>query len=137
MIPRQGPPRGDQTWRTFVRNHASEVWACDFLTQYTALLAVAYILVIMVRVRHRRSTGSRIRIRNCGSLNLDAEGSMLYPSRPASCTTTASWPEGHSARGPQILVRISATAPNGPGSPIPCLLLSRESGLKQPRSQSQ
>jgi putative transposase len=38
---------GDQTWRTFVRNHAKEVWACDFLTQYTALFAVTYVFVIM------------------------------------------------------------------------------------------
>jgi hypothetical protein len=47
MIPRPSAPRGDQTWRTFVRNHAKEVWACDFLTQYTALFAVAYVFVIL------------------------------------------------------------------------------------------
>jgi len=47
MVPRHRSPRGNQTWRTFVRNHAKEVWACDFLTQYTALFAVAYVLVIM------------------------------------------------------------------------------------------
>ena len=47
MIPRQSAPRGDQTWRTFIRNHAKEVWACDFLTQYTAFFAVAYVFVIM------------------------------------------------------------------------------------------
>jgi putative transposase len=40
-------PRRDQTWHTFVRNHAKEIWACDFLTQYTALFAVAYVFVIM------------------------------------------------------------------------------------------
>ena len=40
-------PRGDQTWRTFIRNHASEVWACDFLTQYTAFFAIAYVFVVM------------------------------------------------------------------------------------------
>ncbi len=40
-------PRGDQTWRTFIRNHASEVWACDFLTQYTAFFAIAYVFVMM------------------------------------------------------------------------------------------
>ena len=45
MVPRT--PCGDQTWRTFVRNHAKELWACDFLTQYTALFAIAYIFVIM------------------------------------------------------------------------------------------
>jgi hypothetical protein len=47
MVPRLTTPRGDQTWRTFVRNHGKELWACDFLTQYTALFAVAYIFVIM------------------------------------------------------------------------------------------
>jgi hypothetical protein len=45
--PSRRPPRGDRTWRTFVRNHAKEVWSCDFLTQYTALFAVAYVFVIM------------------------------------------------------------------------------------------
>ncbi len=47
MVPRRGSPRGDQTWRTFIRNHAKEVWAYDFLTQYTAFFAVAYVFVIM------------------------------------------------------------------------------------------
>ena len=28
-------PSGGQTWRTFVRNHASQIFACDFLTQPT------------------------------------------------------------------------------------------------------
>ena len=47
MVPREEPPRGTQTWRTFISNHANEVWACDFLTQYTAFYAVAYVFVIM------------------------------------------------------------------------------------------
>jgi putative transposase len=47
MVSRGRPPRGDQTWRTFVSNHAKELWACDFLTQYTALFAVVYIFVVM------------------------------------------------------------------------------------------
>ncbi len=45
MLPRT--PRGDQTWRTFVRNQAKELWACDFLTQCTAFFAVTYVFVIM------------------------------------------------------------------------------------------
>ncbi len=53
MVHRQGPPRGKQIWRTFIRNHAKEVWACDFLTQYTAFFAVAYVFVIM-EIRSRR-----------------------------------------------------------------------------------
>jgi putative transposase len=47
MVPRQGPHRGKQTWHTFIQNHAKEVWACDFLTQYTAFFAVVYVFVIM------------------------------------------------------------------------------------------
>jgi hypothetical protein len=53
LVPRHGPPRGDQTWRTSVRNHAKEIWACDFLTQYTALFAVVYIFVVM-EIGYRR-----------------------------------------------------------------------------------
>ncbi len=45
MVPRRGSPRGDQTWRTFIHNHAREVWACDFLTQYTALFTVVYVIM--------------------------------------------------------------------------------------------
>ncbi len=40
-------PRATLTWHTFVRNHANELWACDFLTQYTAFFGVAYVFVIM------------------------------------------------------------------------------------------
>jgi hypothetical protein len=35
---RRRRPRGGQTWKTFVKNHASQVFAVDFLTQMTALL---------------------------------------------------------------------------------------------------
>jgi putative transposase len=47
MVPRPRRPRTGQPWRTFVRNHAKDIWACDFLTQYTALFAVVYIFVVM------------------------------------------------------------------------------------------
>jgi putative transposase len=47
MVPHRRPPRGGQAWRTSVRNHATELWACDFLTQYTATFTVAYVFVIM------------------------------------------------------------------------------------------
>jgi hypothetical protein len=39
--------RGDQTWRTFVKNHAKEIFACDFLTQHTIALRVFFIFVVM------------------------------------------------------------------------------------------
>ena len=32
MVKRRGP-RGGQTWKTFIRNHASQILAADFLTQ--------------------------------------------------------------------------------------------------------
>jgi hypothetical protein len=47
MVRRRSSPRRDQAWRAFIRNHAKETWACDFLTQYTALFAVAYVFVVM------------------------------------------------------------------------------------------
>ncbi len=31
-------PRSDgQKWRTFIKNHSHELFACDFMTQYTAM----------------------------------------------------------------------------------------------------
>jgi transposase InsO family protein len=47
MVARGKPPRSGQTWHTFVMNHASELWACDFLTQYTAFLNIAYVFIVM------------------------------------------------------------------------------------------
>jgi putative transposase len=41
-------PRDDgQTWRTFIKNHSHELFACDFMTQYTALFATVYVFVVM------------------------------------------------------------------------------------------
>jgi transposase InsO family protein len=40
-------PRAGQTWRTFVKNHAKQIYSCDFLSQYTALFSVVHILVVM------------------------------------------------------------------------------------------
>ncbi len=40
-------PRDGQTWRTFVKNHAKQIYACDFLTQHTAFFTVVYIFVVM------------------------------------------------------------------------------------------
>ena len=44
---RRREPRGGQTWKTFVKNHASQIFAVDFLTQPTALFTVVYIFVVM------------------------------------------------------------------------------------------
>ena len=40
------PERG-QTWSQFIDNHKGEIFACDFLTQYTAFFSIMYIFVIM------------------------------------------------------------------------------------------
>ena len=59
-LPRRGP-RGNQNWRTFVKNHAKEIFACDFLTQHTIALRVFYIFVVMEvgtrRIVHFNVTG--------------------------------------------------------------------------------
>ncbi len=36
-----------QTWRTFIKNHGREIFACDFLTQHTAFFSVIYVFVVM------------------------------------------------------------------------------------------
>ena len=41
------PHRDGQTWRTFIQNHSHELFACDFMTQYTALFAIAYVFIVM------------------------------------------------------------------------------------------
>jgi putative transposase len=44
---RRREPRGGQTWKTFIKNHAAQIFAVDFLTQTTAFFAVVYIFVVM------------------------------------------------------------------------------------------
>jgi putative transposase len=36
-----------QTWATFLRNHASEIWACDFLQTYDLLFRSMFVFVII------------------------------------------------------------------------------------------
>ena len=43
----RGGPRGDQRWRTFVRNHASAIVACDFCIAVTATFRLFYILLVI------------------------------------------------------------------------------------------
>jgi putative transposase len=42
---RVGP--SGQSWGTFLRNHASEIWACDFLQTYDALFRSIFVFVII------------------------------------------------------------------------------------------
>jgi hypothetical protein len=43
----RGGPRRDQSWRTFVRNHASAIVACDICIAVTATFRLFYVLVVI------------------------------------------------------------------------------------------
>ncbi len=88
MVSRRSTPRGDQTWRTFVRNHAKEIWACAFLTQYTALFAIAYVFVVWRSTHAESSTPtSRPTRRFSGSSSRFARPRPGTRLRVASSTT--------------------------------------------------
>jgi transposase InsO family protein len=38
---------GGQNWRTFLKNHAHEIWACDFMTIHTIFFKPLYVFVII------------------------------------------------------------------------------------------
>ncbi len=42
-----GHPRGDQSWSTFLRNHASAILACDFCVVVTATFRLLYVLIVI------------------------------------------------------------------------------------------
>ena len=44
---KRSPHRDGQKWSTFIQNHSHELFACDFMTQYTALFAIVYVFVVM------------------------------------------------------------------------------------------
>ena len=46
MVSPRNRERG-QTWRQFIDNHKGQIFACDFLTQYTAFFNVVYVFIIM------------------------------------------------------------------------------------------
>jgi transposase InsO family protein len=48
-----------QTWRTFLKNHAPEVYACDFLVQWTATFRLVYVFIVM-ELRSRRVVHANI-----------------------------------------------------------------------------
>jgi hypothetical protein len=44
---RSRDPRKGLSWRTFIRNHQEEIFACDFLIQHTAWFDLVYVFVVM------------------------------------------------------------------------------------------
>jgi putative transposase len=46
-------PSPNHNWATFIRNHAGDIWACDFTTVYDWLFRPLYIFVIMELKRRR------------------------------------------------------------------------------------
>jgi putative transposase len=47
------PAAPDQTWLTFLHNHASEIWACDFLQTYDLFFRALFVFVI-IELKSRR-----------------------------------------------------------------------------------
>jgi transposase InsO family protein len=43
----RGPLSTKQTWSTFLRNHAKEIWACDFLQTYDLFFRTIFVFVII------------------------------------------------------------------------------------------
>src|SRR5216683_305579 len=42
-----GQPRGDQRWSTFLKNHATAIFACDFFVAVTATFRMLYVFVVI------------------------------------------------------------------------------------------
>ena len=41
------PQRSSQTWATFLANHASDIWACDFVQTYDLFFRAVFIFFII------------------------------------------------------------------------------------------
>ncbi len=58
----QASQTSNQTWATFLRNHASQIWACDFLQAYDIFFRTTFVFVII-------ELGSRRIVRFCVTRN--------------------------------------------------------------------
>ena len=43
----KNPKPPSQTWRTFLKNHAADIVACDYLTAYTVTFRIYYVFVML------------------------------------------------------------------------------------------
>jgi putative transposase len=48
-----GQPRGDRRWTTFLTNHASAIFACDFFVAVTVTFRLLYVFVVIEHGRRR------------------------------------------------------------------------------------
>jgi transposase InsO family protein len=53
LAPRPGRRIASQRWRTFVRNHAQAIVACDFCVVVTATFRLLYVFVVMEHATRR------------------------------------------------------------------------------------
>jgi putative transposase len=47
MIKRRPGNRDSQAWKTFLKNQAKSIWACDFFIHYTVGFRILYIVIVM------------------------------------------------------------------------------------------
>ena len=43
----RGPPPRGQSWETFLKNHAHDIWACDFLQVYDLFFRPIFLFFIV------------------------------------------------------------------------------------------
>jgi transposase InsO family protein len=81
------PRRSGQTWATFLRNHAQDIWACDFLQVYDLLFRPLFLFFI-VELSSRR-------VVHCGVTRSPSDAWVAQQLREAT-------PFG---QGPKYLIR--------------------------------
>jgi hypothetical protein len=47
ILEARGPRSPKQTWAAFLRNHAREIWTCDFLQTYDIFFRAVFVFVII------------------------------------------------------------------------------------------
>ena len=91
MVNPSNPKRG-QTWRTFIDNHKGNIFACDFLTQYTVFFDVVYIFIIMELESHVSFASTCPKVRDLtGSNNKSAKSVPTVKARVSLFTITTAY----------------------------------------------